>query len=76
MAWALVDHPDVIVRAMSEEHGILDLTRSAWHPRVGDRVRIVPNHVCISVNLHAELWGVRDERIEAYWKVMARGWRE
>jgi len=73
---ALVDRPDVVVRAMSEEHGILDLTPSSWHPRVGDRVRIVPNHVCISVNLHSELWGVRDERIETYWKVMARGWRE
>ncbi len=72
---ALVDQPDVIVRAMSEEHGILDLTRSAWRPHVGDGVRIVPNHVCISVNLHDRLWGVRGEQIEAYWMVVARGWR-
>ncbi|MGD8279419.1 MAG: alanine racemase [Gemmatimonadota bacterium] len=73
---ALVDHPDVVVRAMSEEHGILELGRSTWRPRVGDRVQIVPNHVCISVNLHTGLWGVRDARIEAYWKVVARGWSE
>jgi D-serine deaminase-like pyridoxal phosphate-dependent protein len=72
---ALLDRPDVVVRAMSEEHGLLDLSVSDWRPRIGDRVRIVPNHVCISVNLHRELWGVRGDRIDAYWEVEARGWR-
>lgn len=71
---ALVDRPEVFVRAMSEEHGILDLTRTDWQPRVGDRVQIVPNHVCISVNLQPRLWGVREGRIETYWDVIARGW--
>jgi D-serine deaminase-like pyridoxal phosphate-dependent protein len=47
----VAEHPDVLVRSVSEEHGILDLTPSAWRPRVGDRVRLVPNHVCVSVNL-------------------------
>lgn len=71
---ALLDRPDVPVRAMSEEHGILDLSRSDWQPRVGERVRIVPNHVCVSVNLHERLWGVRGDAIEACWTVAARGW--
>jgi D-serine deaminase-like pyridoxal phosphate-dependent protein len=48
---ALLDRPDVIVRRLSEEHGILDLSQTAWSPRVGDRVRIVPNHACVSVHL-------------------------
>jgi D-serine deaminase-like pyridoxal phosphate-dependent protein len=52
------DRPEVRVRGVSEEHGILDLTHSEWRPKVGDRVRIVPNHVCVSVNLQDELWGV------------------
>ncbi len=48
---ALLDRPEVKVVALSEEHGMLDLGETDWRPRVGDRVRIVPDHVCVSVNL-------------------------
>jgi D-serine deaminase-like pyridoxal phosphate-dependent protein len=71
---AVLERPDVIVKGMSEEHGLLDLSQTDWRPRVGDRVRIVPNHVCVSVNLHDTVWGVRGERIEMSWPVSARGW--
>lgn len=47
--------PEVTVTALSEEHGVLDLTGSGWTPAVGERVRIVPNHVCVSVNLQDRL---------------------
>ena len=53
----LFDRPEVVVRALNEEHGMLDLAATAWRPAVGDRVRIVPNHVCVSVNLQDRLWG-------------------
>jgi hypothetical protein len=46
---------------MSEEHGILDLSGTDWRPRVGDRVRVVPNHVCLSVHLQERLHGVRGD---------------
>lgn len=71
---ALLERPDVFVRALSEEHGLLDLTRTNWQPRVGERVRIVPNHVCVSVNLQTHVHGVRGEGIERTWAVTARGW--
>lgn len=71
---ALLDRPDVVVAAMSEEHGVLDLSRTSWRPAVGDRVRIVPNHVCVSVNLQDRIWGVRGDTIETEWPVAARGW--
>jgi len=51
----LADRPEVRVVGLSEEHGILDLSGSAWSPAVGERVRIVPNHVCVSVNLQDAL---------------------
>jgi D-serine deaminase-like pyridoxal phosphate-dependent protein len=70
---ALLDRPDIVVKGMSEEHGLLDLSSTDWRPRVGDRVRIVPNHVCVSVNLHETVWGVSGGRIEESWEV-ARGW--
>jgi D-serine deaminase-like pyridoxal phosphate-dependent protein len=71
---ALLDRPDVVVSGMSEEHGLLDLRATSWRPRVGDLVRIVPNHVCVSVNLHDTVWGVRGDDVESSWRVDARGW--
>jgi D-serine deaminase-like pyridoxal phosphate-dependent protein len=70
---ALLDRPEVVVARMSEEHGILDLTRTAWRPKVGDQVRIVPNHVCIVVHLNDTIHGVRGEQVETSWPVSARG---
>ena len=51
----LLDHPEVVVAGLSEEHGVLDLSDSSWAPSIGERVRIVPNHVCVSVNLQDHL---------------------
>ena len=58
---------------MSEEHGILDLGASTWTPRVGDRVRVIPNHVCIVVHLNDVIYGVRGDAVETSWPVAARG---
>lgn len=68
----VLDHPEVHVVGLSEEHGILDLSRADWRPRVGDRVRILPNHVCVSVNLQDELLVVSEAGLEA-WPLEARG---
>lgn len=70
---ALLDHPEVFVSRLSEEHGILDLTKSSWRPRLGDQVRVVPNHVCIVVHLFDEILGVRGHAVETRWPVAARG---
>ena len=69
----LLDHRDVIVRGMSEEHGLLDLSQSDWRPAVGDRVRVIPNHVCIVVHLFDIVHGVRGDAVETSWPVAARG---
>ncbi|HEX8695409.1 MAG TPA: alanine racemase [Longimicrobium sp.] len=70
---ALLDRPEVVVKAVSEEHGLLDLSRTGWRPRIGERVRVVPNHVCVSVNLQERLWGVRGDEVVASWDVAGRG---
>lgn len=70
---ALLGKPDVVVARMSEEHGMLDLSRTDWRPEVGELVRVVPNHVCIVVHLNDVVYGVRGERVEASWRVDARG---
>jgi D-serine deaminase-like pyridoxal phosphate-dependent protein len=70
---ALSNDPTVVVKSMSEEHGILDLSRSSWRPRVGERVRVVPNHCCIIVHLADVVYGVRDGAVVSSWPVAARG---
>lgn len=70
---AMLDRPEVTVQRMSEEHGILDLSHTDWRPRVGDLVRLVPNHVCIVVHLNDAIHGVRGEVVESRWPVSARG---
>lgn len=71
----LLDRPEVTVARLSEEHGVLDLSRTDWRPRIGERVRIIPNHVCVSVNLQMAVHGVRDGAVERSWEPEARGWR-
>jgi D-serine deaminase-like pyridoxal phosphate-dependent protein len=56
-----------------EEHGVLGLGESSRGLRVGERVSIVPNHVCTAINLHDRIVGVHDDRIEQEWKIAARG---
>lgn len=70
---ALRDRPEVVVARMSEEHGILDLSNSDWRPRVGELVRIVPNHVCIVTHLNDVIVGVRGDEVVTSWPVDARG---
>jgi D-serine deaminase-like pyridoxal phosphate-dependent protein len=70
---ALADRPDVVVTRMSEEHGILDLSHTDWRPKVGEQVRVVPNHVCIVVHLNDVVHGVRNGVVETKWPVAARG---
>lgn len=69
----LLEHPEVVVERMSEEHGVLDLSRSDWKPVVGERVRVVPNHVCIVVHLNGLVYGIRHGVVETTWPVAARG---
>lgn len=69
----VLGHADVVVKSMSEEHGMLDLSRTSWRPSVGDRVRIIPNHVCIVVHLNDVVAGLRGDVVETTWPVAARG---
>ena len=70
---AVVDHPDVTIPMTNEEHGICDVSRSttSWH--VGDRIEIVPNHVCTCVNLQDVVCAARAGVVEHVWTVEARG---
>ena len=69
----LRDYPDAIIERVSEEHGMVDLSRCAQKPALGERVRILPNHVCVVTNLHNDMVASRQGLVEGIWPVAARG---
>src|SRR6266851_4241351 len=69
----ILEHPEAKIARFAEEHGFLDLTRSNTRPNVGDVVRIVPNHVCVVVNMMDEVVMVRGDEIIGTLPVAARG---
>jgi D-serine deaminase-like pyridoxal phosphate-dependent protein len=69
----LLEHPDAVVYALNEEHGYVDVSRCDPKPRVGDVVRVLPNHVCVAVNLQDEVVVHRDGEVVDTWAVAARG---
>jgi D-serine deaminase-like pyridoxal phosphate-dependent protein len=69
----LVEAPGARFHKMNEEHGFIDLAHAEAAFRVGDRVRVIPNHICVAVNLHEKVYGVRGDTVEEVWPVDARG---
>lgn len=69
----IVEHPEARIKGFSEEHGFLDLAACNARPAVGDIVRVVPNHVCVVVNMVDQLIAVRGNAIVEVMPVAARG---
>ncbi|MFM9107643.1 MAG: alanine racemase [Chloroflexota bacterium] len=70
----IVGHPDATIARISEEHGVVLLPgENEAGFDVGDRVEVIPNHICPTINLTDELFIVRDGKVIDAWKVAARG---
>jgi D-serine deaminase-like pyridoxal phosphate-dependent protein len=69
----LVEAPAARFHKMNEEHGFVDLTGVDRQFAVGDRVHVIPNHICVAVNLHERVSGIRGDAVETTWNVDARG---
>lgn len=63
----------VRLTALHEEHGLVEVNASARTLQVGNRVAILPSHVCTTVNLHDRYYAMRDRRLEAIWEIKGRG---
>ncbi|MFT4247753.1 MAG: D-TA family PLP-dependent enzyme [Pseudomonas sp.] len=66
-------YPQARVRALSEEHGILDFSDCARQPVLGDSLRIYPNHACPVSNLFDAVQLVSGTRWLSRLPVAARG---
>jgi D-serine deaminase-like pyridoxal phosphate-dependent protein len=52
----IVEYPDARIHRLSEEHGHVDVRECSKRPAVGERVTVIPNHICPCVNLRDRLW--------------------
>jgi len=66
------ERDDIKYEFSGDEHGRLTLPRSS-DAKIGEKVELIPSHVCTTVNLYDKLFACRKDTVEAVWKIAARG---
>ena len=69
----VVQYPRAKVTKLSEEHGQVDVTAFDRAPKVGQRVTVIPNHICPCVNLQDRVYWLEDGEPPRPLNVDARG---
>ena len=69
----VVEYPDAVLTRLSEEHGELDISRCFRTPKIGERVSVIPNHICPCVNLQDAFWLRHNDGALERMSVDARG---
>jgi D-serine deaminase-like pyridoxal phosphate-dependent protein len=67
------EFPDAVIARLYEEHALVNVPEDCKGLQIGDRVRILPNHVCVVVNLHDTLLAARNGEIVKHFDIAARG---
>ncbi|MCC7083556.1 MAG: alanine racemase [Pirellulales bacterium] len=57
----IVEYPTAKITKLSEEHGQTDVSTCDRLPQLGERVSVIPNHICPCVNLQDHLWWLEDD---------------
>ena len=52
----VVEYPQAKIKRLTEEHGQVDAVTFDKPPKVGERVTIIPNHICPCINLQDRVW--------------------
>jgi len=69
----IIENPEIKIYGMSVEHGHIDVSESQHKFQVGEKLSIIPVHQGMTSNLHDELVGVRNGKVELVWKIAGRG---
>lgn len=71
----VIGRPGVSYLRGSDEHGKIEINQDELESpvKVGEVLRILPSHVCTTINLHDVLVGIRNGSVEAIWPVETRG---
>ena len=68
----LIEEPGAKVVGLSEEHGKVELPAGS-KLKVGDRVRVLPDHICPVINLFDQVYLVSGDKVIDILPVAARG---
>ncbi|OPX22770.1 MAG: hypothetical protein B1H04_04570 [Planctomycetales bacterium 4484_123] len=52
----VVEYPAARIVRLSEEHGEVDVSACPLKPAIGQRLTVIPNHICPCVNLYDQAW--------------------
>lgn len=66
----ILQHPNLVIKKLSDEHAVI---QPAGPLNIGDRIQIIPNHICPTVNLYDQAYGVRNGVVEKVFTIHARG---
>jgi D-serine deaminase-like pyridoxal phosphate-dependent protein len=69
----VVEFAGARITRLSEEHGQVDVSACDRRPAVGERVTVIPNHVCPCLNLQESIWWAEPNEPPRQLKVDARG---
>lgn len=61
----ILEYPEIKIAKLSEEHGELDIRNCSNVPSIGERVTLIPNHICPCVNLQQQMWLQTEQGLEA-----------
>lgn len=65
--------PAARITSLSEEHGVVNVPGGSPFQEIGERVEVIPNHVCPAVNLHEEFYLVDGDDVVEVLPIAARG---
>jgi D-serine deaminase-like pyridoxal phosphate-dependent protein len=57
----VIEFPTAKIVKLSEEHGQVDVRAVDKPPRLGQRLSVIPNHICPCVNLQNYAWWLRQD---------------
>jgi 3-hydroxy-D-aspartate aldolase len=67
------DEPAATYEHASDEYSRLGISDATNRLGLGGKIRLVPGHCDLTVNLYDRYVGIRGNRVEQFWPIIARG---
>ncbi len=69
----VIGEPGMDYNAGSDEFGSITFKEAARSYKIGDRLEMIVPHCDPVVNLYDQMYGIRKDRVEVVWPIVARG---
>ncbi|MCA9198437.1 MAG: hypothetical protein KDA87_12910, partial [Planctomycetales bacterium] len=69
----ILEYPQAKIVKLTEEHAQVDVSKCNKKPQLGERVSIIPNHICPCMNLQNHVWWLSSDGQATQQAVDARG---